>query len=183
MLRLTLFSALLLVHFGCAKTENQTAPLPVVETVDLERYMGTWYEVARFPHSFQKKCGASKAVYELREDGRVEVVNSCQLKENSEKVDKAKALAYVEDPQTHAKLKVSFVPFFQQFGWFAGNYWIIALDKEQYQYAMVGTPSRDYLWILSRKPHMRAPVLDKLRKKAKNLGFDVSRLKKSPSWD
>lgn len=121
--------------------------LEVVEHVDLERYLGTWYEIASYPAWFQKNCTAVTADYSLRDDGLIRVVNSCRKGGLDGPLKQSSGRARVVDPTTNAKLQVSF------FGPFWGDYWIIDLDPS-YRWAVVGVPSRKYLWILSRTPTM-----------------------------
>jgi apolipoprotein D and lipocalin family protein len=151
-----------------------------VASVDLNRYMGKWYEIAKIPNRFQKKCaGDTTAEYELRADGTVLVVNSCLDQEGKRMV--AKGIAKVTDPVTHAKLKVSFVRFLGM-NLFWGDYWIVGLDRE-YQYAVVGVPGRKYGWILSRKPELSneewIAVKDISRSQGYNLG-DFERTRHLP---
>ncbi len=143
-----LFLGLWLSACGQTYTQQQNLPPPeTVAAVDLERYMGLWYEIAAYPQRFQEGCTGSSATYSLRDDGYVDVVNRCFLEtlEGEEKV--AQGRARVVDTATNAKLEVSF------FGPFWGDYWIIELDDD-YQYAVIGGPGRDYLWILARSPRM-----------------------------
>ncbi len=147
----------------------QGKPLQIVSKVDLEKYLGRWYEIAAFPQSFQKGCSCTSALYGLRPDGNIEVTNTC-LKEG--KIKKAIGKAVVKDKKTNAKLSV-------QFFWpFSGKYWIIALAPD-YSYAMVGHPNRDYLWILSRKPVMDNQTYQYLVNQATEQGFDVRKLVKT----
>lgn len=122
-----------------------------VASVDLNRYMGKWYEIAKIPNRFQKRCaGGTTAEYRLRADGTVLVMNSCLDPKGKRMI--AKGIAKVTDPVTRTKLKVSFVRFLVM-NLFWGDYWIVGLDRE-YQYAVVGVPSRKYGWILSRKTEL-----------------------------
>jgi apolipoprotein D and lipocalin family protein len=148
-------------------------PLEVVPQVDLTRYMGTWYEIARFPHRFEKGCIAAKATYTLREDGTVDVINECRLDRFDGPVKTARGIARVVDETTKAKLKVAF------FWPFSGDYWIIDVGDD-YDYAVVGHPGRKYLWILSRKPLMDDALYDHILTSASSNGYDVSRLVKTP---
>ncbi|TPD58965.1 lipocalin family protein [Emcibacter nanhaiensis] len=148
--------------------------LPVVPHVDLERYLGTWYEIARIEHSFQKGCLNSTAEYSLRDDGDIRVVNSCD-KAGQEERDVATARAWVTDRESNAKLRVQFVLTGLKLNFLSGRYWIIALG-EDYDYAMIGEPGRNYLWILSRTPMMDPDLRDRLVNRASELGFDVDRL-------
>jgi apolipoprotein D and lipocalin family protein len=151
---------------GCASNHP---PLATVEKVDLERYAGKWYDVASFPQRFQKGCHCTSATYTLKED-YVEVFNTCFKKEKN-RVSDITGKAFIEDTESNAKLKV-------QFFWpFRGKYWIIGLDDD-YQFAVVGEPSRSYLWILSRHPHPDEDELQKWIDVAKEKGFDVTKLER-----
>lgn len=146
-----------------AVEEKKKDELKVVDSVDLSRYVGTWYEIARLPNSFQKKCADSvTAEYTLRADGRISVVNRCR--KPSGEYTTAKGKAKIVDKQTNAKLKVTFFwPFY-------GDYWILDLDQN-YEYAVVGDPSRKYLWILSRTPRMDEGLYQHLLSKMADRGF------------
>jgi apolipoprotein D and lipocalin family protein len=153
--------------------------IQIVSQVDLNRYVGKWYEIARFDQSFQRGCGSTTAEYSFRGNGKINVVNTC--KKQSGKVNKAKAIASVVDKKTNSKLKVSFVPFFNRFGLFAGDYWIIALG-ENYEYAIVAGPSRQYLWFLSRTAKISEKKLNELIAIAEGQGFDLSKLMMTPKY-
>ena len=142
--------------------------LEVVRSVDLARYAGRWYEIARLPNRFEKKCVDSvTATYTLRSDGRVDVVNRCR-KANGE-YSTAKGKAKVVDKGTNAKLKVTFFwPFY-------GDYWILDLGSN-YEYAVVGSPNRDYLWILSRTPQLDEQLYQSLIAKMATRGFETDRM-------
>jgi len=137
---------------ACSSPQEKSLPdLVTVQQVDLKKYIGIWYEIAKIPNSFQDQCAyGTTAEYKIDEDGDIIVTNSCYDKEG--KPDVAEGLAKVVDKNTKAKLEVS---FFSILGirpiW--GDYWIIGLD-ENYQWAVVGTPSRKYGWILSRTPSL-----------------------------
>ena len=134
---------------GCSASAPNQAPLQTVAHVNLNRYLGTWYEIAKIPNRFQKQCmGDTTAHYARRADGRIDVVNRCRTKHG--RYDEARGVARVIDTQSNAKLEVSFVSLL---GWhlFWGDYWIIGLGND-YRYAVVGTPNRKYGWILSRTP-------------------------------
>lgn len=150
-----------------------------VSNVDVNRYMGKWYEIARIEQSFQIGCGATTAEYSLRKDGKVNVLNTCKLENGQLKT--GKAIASVVDKKTNSKLKVSFVPFFNRFGLFAGKYWIIGLDQN-YEYAVVGGPDRKTLWFLSRTSSLSESQFAKLIEIAESQGFDTTKLKVSPTW-
>jgi len=162
-----------LALFGCAAGMKQLPPLQVVSHVDLDRYLGTWYEIARFPHRFQEGCVASRAAYTLLEDGKIGVLNQCYKGGLSGELSSAKGKAWVVDKETNAKLKVSF------FWPFTGDYWIIDLG-ENYEYAVVGHPSRTYLWILSRTPEMEEALYNRLLERLQKQGYDTSKLIRSP---
>lgn len=155
----------------------QAADLPVVPKVDLDRYAGRWYEIARLPHRFQEQCvGDVTAEYARREDGRIAVVNRCRRADGS--FDEAQAVARVVDPQTNAKLEVSFLPAWLNWLPFWADYWVIALAPD-YSYAVVGHPTREYLWVLSRTPQMPAETYAALLAQIEKLGYDPQRLRKT----
>ncbi len=147
-------------------------PLEVVDSVDLERYLGRWYEIASYPMYFQKGCTATTADYALREHGLIKVVNRCRKGSLDGKLKEAKGRAKVVDTATNAKLKVSF------FGPFWGDYWIIDLDPD-YQWAVVGGPKRKYLWILSRTPQMDPALYDEIVARLPAKGYGPDGLKKT----
>jgi len=147
--------------------------LKTVEHVDVKRYMGTWFEIAKLPQRFEKGLVGIKANYTLLPDGKVEVLNSGYKEGFNGKMKTIKGKAWVADTATNAKLKVSF------FWPFTGNYWIIELGKD-YEYAVVGDESRKYLWILSRTPQMDEALYNELLKRVQDRGFDVSKVEKVP---
>jgi apolipoprotein D and lipocalin family protein len=137
----------------------QESAVTTVDKVDLSRYTGLWYEIAKIPNRFQKQCASgTTAEYTLREDGRITVLNSCDKADG--KRDSAKGEAKVIDTDTGARLQVSFVSFL---GWrpFWGDYWIIGLDND-YQWSIVGTPDRKYGWVLARTPQLDAATMEKI---------------------
>ncbi|MDD5563308.1 MAG: lipocalin family protein [Thermoanaerobaculaceae bacterium] len=147
-------------------------PLRTVAHVDLQRYLGTWYEIATIPAKFQKNCVGVTATYTLRPDGAIGVVNRCRKFTLDGKEKSVKGKAWVVDKNSNAKLKV-------QFFWpFRGAYWIIELDPD-YQYAVVGHPGRNYLWILCRQAHMDEALYNQLLDKIAAQGYDVNRLVKT----
>ena len=151
---------------ACGTTPSD-AP-PSVARVDLQRYAGTWYEIAKIPNRFQDHCaGNTTAVYQLRDDGRIGVVNSCADKDGRR--DNAAGVARVVDPKTNAKLEVSFVSLF---GWqlFWGAYWVVELAPD-YSHVIVGHPERRYGWILSRTPTLPQPTLEYLMRRLTELGY------------
>lgn len=157
---------------GAARALVRDDKPQVVPRVELDRYVGTWYEIARYPNRFQRQCVAdTTATYELRPDGKIRVINRCRKGDG--KIDTAKGTARVVDKQTNAKLKVTF------FWPFSGDYWIIDLDPD-YRYAVVGAPSRKYLWILSRTPQLDEATYRRILERVAAQGFDVNRLVKTP---
>jgi apolipoprotein D and lipocalin family protein len=165
---------LLLLVAACTLRGNvMIAELKVVPYVKLEQYTGTWYEIARYPHRFQEGCVASKAVYEIAPDGKIEVYNECRQGSMEGPVKSVRGKAKVVDPVTNAKLKVTFFwPFY-------GDYWIIDLG-ENYEYAVVGHPSRKYLWVLSRTPEMEEGVYQTILERLEKQGYDAGRLVRTP---
>jgi apolipoprotein D and lipocalin family protein len=159
----------LLLMFACAGMEKDNRPLDVVDYVDLKRYVGTWFEVARYPAWFQKGCVASKAEYSLMPDGKIRVINRCLKNSLDGKLKQVKGKAEVVDKTTNAKLKVWF------FWPFKGNYWIIDLDPD-YQWAVVGEPTRKYLWILCRTSTMDQAVYQGILARLPQKGYDPDRL-------
>ncbi len=158
-------------------------PLRVVDAVDLTQYAGRWYEAARFPNRFQDQCtGDVVAHYALRADGRLDVVNRCRTAAG--KVDEARGIGRkAGDGKSNARLEVRFAPAILSFlrsVW--GDYWIIGLGPE-YTWAVVGTPSRDYLWILSRTPQMSSTSYERAIEIARSNGFDVTKVVKTTNSD
>jgi len=165
---LVLLAALLA---GCAHAPPGP-PLRTVEHVDLQRYMGKWYEIATIPMSFQKGCVGVTASYALRKDGDVDVVNTCRKERLDGPERSVEGKAWSVDP-SGARLEV-------QFFWpFHGAYWIIDLDPD-YQWAVVGNPGREYLWILSRTPQMKEKTYEGILERLRAQAYDVSRLVKTP---
>jgi apolipoprotein D and lipocalin family protein len=149
--------------------------LEVVPEVDLQRYQGTWYEIARLPNRFQDDCvGNVSAEYRLRADGRIDVTNSCRDKRGETKVARGEARRVAGKPTS--VLEVRFAPRWLAllpFVW--GDYQIIELAAD-YSHVMVGTPDRKYLWILARQPVLDSATRERLEQSAARQGFDVSRL-------
>jgi apolipoprotein D and lipocalin family protein len=160
--------ALLVSAAGCTAFYP---PLPVVESVELERYVGKWYEIARYPNSFETGCVGVTAEYEIRSDGRINVLNTCIEGDLDGPVRTIEGRARVADPTTNAKLKVTF------FWPFEGDYWILELgEEEDYGYAVVGEPSRKFFWILSRTPTLDEATFDSILAQMPDLGYDPDRL-------
>jgi apolipoprotein D and lipocalin family protein len=167
----------LLLIVACAScATNQSAPeLQTVTSVDLTRYQGAWYEIARLPNWFQKECTQSKATYKLLESGDVAVRNECLTTTGKSKI--AFGTASVVDKQTNAKLEVVFDNWFSRLFPFLtkGKYWILYLDPE-YQTVIVGTPNRKYLWIMARISQLEKQTYQHLVSRAQALGFETDRL-------
>jgi len=144
-----------------------------VKELDLNRYLGTWYEIARFPHSFEKNLVGVTATYSLRDDGKIKVLNQGYKNtlegERSEAVGKAK----IPNKQEQGKLKVSF------FWIFYADYFVLELD-ENYQYVMIGSSSDKYFWILCRTPKMDDLTYNMLLEKARKRGYNLDKLYKVP---
>lgn len=149
-------------------TGNPTNDLPTVEKVDLNRYAGLWFEIARLPNSFEKGLECVTANYTLKPNGKVEVLNKGYSAKKG-KFTSSKGKAWVPDDNYPGRLKVSF------FWPFAGNYYIISLHKD-YKYALVGDPSRKYLWVLSRTQELDEVIYAELIGKAKAHGFATDQM-------
>ena len=156
--------------------DQSTKELTVVPSVDLNKYSGMWYEIARLPNRFQKQCiGDVTATYFIQDDGTIKVINRCRNEKG--KIEEAEGQAKrVSDDSSNAKLKVRFAPKFLSFLPFVwGNYWIIDLDAD-YRYAVVGEPDRKYLWILSRTPVLAEDTLQSILDRIKAKGYDLVQL-------
>ncbi len=174
---LCLCSLAAIQHNALAQSDARgaNAPLSTIETLDVARYMGTWFEIAKFPNWFQKKCtGNTKAEYSLKADGKVQVINRCRLEDGASSV--AIGAARQLGARSSAKLEVRFAPEWMAFlpaVW--GDYWVIDLD-ERYQLVAVSEPKRKYLWILSRTPHIDQKAYDALLGRLTQKGFDIRQL-------
>ncbi|MCF8243487.1 MAG: lipocalin family protein [Melioribacteraceae bacterium] len=165
---LPVFGIIIMLISGCSS--GNYPPLDVVDSVDVQKYLGKWYEIARLPNSFQDDCYRSTAEYELIDSSTLRVINSCNEDSIDGEIDQVTGKAFIVENTNNAKLKV-------QFFWpFKGDYWIIALDQQDYSYALVGTPSRKYLWLLARDKDFGGEVFDNLIKIAAAKGFDTSKL-------
>lgn len=164
--------------FGSCATDSVPPegmdPVELVDTVDLERYLGRWYEIARYQSGFEKDILGATAEYSLRDDGRVQVVNSGFKKSLDGPYKGVKAVAWVPDPAVPAALKVKF------FNLFTSDYMIIGLDEEDYQWAVVGNNSRDFLWFLSRTHDIDEELYTTMEKIARDEGFDTTTLFRVP---
>jgi apolipoprotein D and lipocalin family protein len=161
-----------LLAAGCATSTTERLRLPPLETVahvDLSRYAGTWFEIASFPQRFQRGCTGTTATYTPRAGGEVEVVNRCRKDSLDGEEKSVRGRARVVDRTTNAKLEVSF------FRPFWGDYWIVDL-ADDYSFAVVGHPGRDYLWILSRTATMPDATYEQILARLRTKGYETSRL-------
>ena len=157
------------ILFGCTTGMKQTEPpLQVVPHVELDRYLGTWYEIARFPFRIQEGCVATQATYTLLENGEIGVLNQCRKHGFEGELSTARGKAWVVDKETNARLKVRF------FWPFSGDYWIIDLGKD-YDYAVVGHPTRNYGWILSRTKNLPEETLKGIISRLEAQGYDFTK--------
>lgn len=156
---------------GCATMDSN---LPTQVDVDLNKYMGTWYEQARLPNRFQKSCiGNVQADYAINSGNTISVTNRCREKDGSIEVASGEGrLAKVEEPSS-AKLEVRFAPEWLSWAPVWGDYWIMKLEGD-YEYSLVGTPNRKYLWVLSRDKQADPATVSQLLNYAKTQGFDIS---------
>jgi apolipoprotein D and lipocalin family protein len=164
----------LLVLGGCASVPAGLGPLETVPTVDVRRYLGRWYEIARFQHRFEKSIVGATAEYSLREDGRIQVVNSGFKQNLDGAYTQVKAVAWVPDSARPGALKVRF------FGLFTSDYLIFGLDRDDYSWALVGSDSRDFLWFLSRTPQISEELFSRMKQLALDQGYDLSGLYRVP---
>jgi apolipoprotein D and lipocalin family protein len=154
------------------RTQEQMVKIDTttVKHVDINRYLGKWYEIARFPHSFEKNLVGVTATYALRGDGKISVLNQGFKKTLKGPLKQARGKAKIPDPDEPGRLKVSFFLFFY------ADYYILELDEDNYQYALVGSSSDKYLWILGRTPVMTEETYEMLIAKAGDRGYDTSKL-------
>ena len=179
---INIFVLFAVVSFLTVATFAQMDKKPALQTissVDLNRYLGKWYEIGKYPNRFQKQCVANTtATYAMKPTGKIEVINECLKKDVTE--DRAVGEAKIADKKTNAKLKVRFAPgalSFLPFVW--GNYWIIDLDKD-YGYVAIGEPKREYFWILARKPILEDAVYQDIVRRAESMGFNPAKIEKTP---
>lgn len=171
-IRLLLIICVLIIC-SCTQTQSKMIDKTTVKELDLNRYLGTWYEIARFPHSFEKNLVGVTATYRLRDDGKIEVVNQGYKNTLDGERSKAVGKAKIPDKNEPGKLKVSF------FWIFYADYFVLELDKN-YQYVMIGSFSDKYFWILCRTPQMDSKIYDMLVENARKRGYDLSKLYKVP---
>jgi apolipoprotein D and lipocalin family protein len=160
---------------ACSSGSSNFSKLETVPYVDLNKYAGEWFEIARIDHWFQKGCVNSTATYIVRDDGDIDVINKCNVGAADGKNKEAKGRAWVVDHRSNSKLNVQFPLRGIKLPFLAGDYWIIELDEE-YQFVMIGEETREYLWILSRSKKLPEETLAALVDKARNHGFPVDKL-------
>lgn len=178
---MTLIRLLRVATFAVAFTASLVSvaqpALPTVPTLDLDRYVGKWHEIARYPNSFERDCARDvTATYTRNADGSVQVVNACRKADGSEM--RAEGQARMAVPPS--KLEVRFAPAW--LSWLPlvwADYWVIDLASD-YSYAVVGEPSRDYLWILARDPRLPDATLERIVAKLPDLGYDPEKLVRNP---
>jgi apolipoprotein D and lipocalin family protein len=159
---------------GCASIPAGPGPLQTVPAVDVQRYLGRWYEIARFQHRFEKSIVGATAEYSLREDGRIQVVNSGFKKDLDGAYTQVKAVAWVPEAARPGALKVRF------FGLFTSDYLIFGLDQDDYSWALVGSDSRGFLWLLARTPQISEELFSRMKQIALDQGYDLSGLYRVP---
>ena len=154
-------------------------PVTTVDRVDLERYLGRWYEIARLPNKYQAECASDvTATYTARAPTVINVVNECRQDDGMTK--RADGVARIRDANTNAKLEVRFAPLalaWLPFVW--GDYWVLDLAPD-YSHALVGVPNRDYLWVLARTPKLDPAVYEQLLAKASAQGFNIAKIQRTP---
>ena len=161
-----------------AQTTASPAPLQTIERLDVGRYLGAWFEIAKYPNRFQRQCVRdTQAQYRLRDDGQLDVINRCREAngEMAEAVGRARQIGAADSP----RLEVRFAPAW--LSWLPmvwGNYWVIDLDPA-YQLVAVSEPSREYLWVLSRTPAVDAAAYQALLERLRAKGFDLTRLERT----
>ncbi|MDU9402732.1 lipocalin family protein [Pseudomonas sp. zfem004] len=170
-----LLSCLTLAVAGCSSSTEQHLPPPTTQQVDLQRYQGTWYELARLPMFFQRNCVQSEARYGLRADGRIDVDNRC--KEQDGQWNSAHGIAQMQVPGRTDKLWVRFDNWFSRLApdLTKGEYWVLYHDPD-YRVALVGHPNREYLWLLSRSPTVSSQTREQLLQRAREQGYPTDQL-------
>lgn len=163
----------LFMFYSCTGAKEPVKQ-PIVQIVDLNRYAGTWYEIARFPHRFEKDLVGVTATYNILANNKIEVINQGYKYNLNGELKRAVGKAKIPNPDRPGRLRVSFFLFFY------ADYLILELDEENYQYALIGSSSDNYLWILGRTPQMNDDIYNMLVEKARQRGYDVSKLEKVP---
>jgi apolipoprotein D and lipocalin family protein len=174
-MRLLVLLGAVLALAGCANSGTGVVPPKTVEKVDLQRYQGTWYELARLPMFFQRNCAQSEAHYELQDDGSIGVTNRCRTYDGDQQEVKGQAVAQV--PGETSKLWVRFDNWASSLlpGLTKGDYWVLYLD-DNYQTALVGHPNRKYLWLLARDQDISSQSRTALLEEARKRGYDTGEL-------
>ncbi len=173
----TMVTLLVISTVACQGPRPESTPLVTVPAVDLDRYTGRWYEIAKIPNRFQRQCVSdTSANYARNANGTIAVVNRCRTTDG--RLDEAHAIARVADPRTNAKLQVS---FFSLLGWrpIWGDYWVLALGPD-YEYAVVGEPGRQYGWILARTPTLPLAAREAIDNQLRARGYDPALFENSP---
>ncbi len=168
--------SLLALLSACGGKGSDGVALQTVASLDFERYMGRWYEVAKIPNRFQSHCAhGAMADYQLLESGRLAVTNSCITAEGER--DSAEGVSRIVEPQSRAKLQVSFVSLF---GWplFWGDYWVLALGPD-YEYAVIGTPGRQYGWVLARDTQLSEAQWQAIHRTLQLQGYNPQQFEQS----
>lgn len=173
---------LMLLTVNCAEAQiapgvakGEVKPMQTVESVELDRYLGKWYEIAKYPNRFQRGCEEAVAEYAKLPDGKIEVHNTCKKTSNGQLKD-ILGVAKIVDKKTNAKLKVSFLPSWLRWTKLGeGDYWVIALEPN-YEYAVVSEPGRRFLWILSRTSSLKRSTYESILEKITEAQLDVSKL-------
>lgn len=160
---------LALLTFTACNGQPSDIDKTVVNQLEIDKYLGTWYEIARYDHSFERGMEGVTATYSMRDDGKIKVVNAGYKEGLNGKQSEAVGKAKIPDPEQPAKLKVSF------FWFFYGDYYVLDLDPN-YQWALIGSSSDKYLWILSRHPKMDEALYQQLLAKLSQRGYDVDLL-------
>ncbi|MDN4576325.1 lipocalin [Pandoraea cepalis] len=174
------FSVVAAVAWGQSGQESLTTRVRPVQKIDKARYVGTWYEIARYPNFFERKCVSDvTAQYAARPDGRIQVTNRCRKDDGTWVSDTGLARTDGQGTGT-ARFKVTFAPqWLHWIPWLWANYWVIVLDDD-YQFAAVGEPGREYLWVLSRTPTMDDNALNQMRAQLRKQGYDTDKLVLTP---
>jgi apolipoprotein D and lipocalin family protein len=174
----SLLIGLVLILSSAAYAQRDTERLESVPFVDISRYTGKWYELAKYPNRFQSQCVSdTTATYTIKPNGRIEVLNKCRTRDGS--ITRATGEAKIADRESNSQLKVRFAPGFLSFLPFVwANYWVIDIGSD-YEYAVVGEPKRNYFWILSRSPEMDETKLNSILERAQRMGFDPSRVERT----
>ncbi len=158
---------------------SSTHALEAVPYVDIYRYLGTWYEIAKYPNEFQKNCVASKVNYSLWAEGAEDVIRvDNQCLESDGKIVQSIGKAYIEDSVSNAELRIQFFFKIINISWLQGRVWVVALD-ENYQYVAISDPTQNLLWILARTPSLEERTYTQILTQLNAQGFDLNRIVKN----